>query len=51
MPPAEQRRSRQGRYHLSDPFFRFYFRFNLEDSIACAELAVRQALDGISAKR
>jgi uncharacterized protein len=24
---AEQRRSRQGRYHLSDPFFRFYFRF------------------------
>jgi len=27
VPPAEQRRSRQGRYHLSDPFFRFYFRF------------------------
>ena len=25
--PAEQRRSRQGRYHLSDPFLRFYFRF------------------------
>jgi uncharacterized protein len=24
---AEQRRSRQGRYHLSDPFLRFYFRF------------------------
>lgn len=25
--PGEQQRSRQGRYHLSDPFFRFYFRF------------------------
>ena len=27
MPPAEQRKSRQGRYHLSDAYFRFYFRF------------------------
>ena len=25
--PARQRIARQGRYHLSDPFFRFYFRF------------------------
>src|SRR5215208_5816758 len=25
--PAKQRTSRQGRYHLSDPFMRFYFRF------------------------
>ena len=24
---AKQRKSKQGRYHLSDPFFRFYFRF------------------------
>lgn len=24
---AEQRKSRQGRYHLADPYFRFYFRF------------------------
>ncbi len=24
---AQQRTSKQGRYHLSDPFFRFYFRF------------------------
>ena len=24
---AQQRQSKQGRYHLSDPFFRFYFRF------------------------
>jgi uncharacterized protein len=27
IPPAKQHGSRQGRYHLSDPFFRFYFRF------------------------
>lgn len=27
VPPAKRRRSRQGRYHLQDPFFRFYFRF------------------------
>lgn len=27
VPPAEQRRSRQGRYHISDAYFRFYFRF------------------------
>ncbi len=24
---AQQRKSKKGRYHLSDPFFRFYFRF------------------------
>lgn len=27
IPPARQRISRQGRYHLSDPLLRFYFRF------------------------
>jgi uncharacterized protein len=27
IPPAKQRMSRLGRYHLSDPFMRFYFRF------------------------
>lgn len=27
VPPAKRRRSRRGRYHLQDPFFRFYFRF------------------------
>jgi AAA+ ATPase superfamily predicted ATPase len=27
IPLAKQRISRQGRYHLSDPFLRFYFRF------------------------
>jgi hypothetical protein len=25
--PPQRRQSRQGRYHLSDPYFRFYFRF------------------------
>lgn len=25
--PAQQRRSNRGRYHLNDPYFRFYFRF------------------------
>jgi len=27
IPPGQRRRSRQGRYHISDPYFRFYFRF------------------------
>jgi AAA+ ATPase superfamily predicted ATPase len=27
VPPAERLRSRRGRYHLADPYFRFYFRF------------------------
>jgi len=27
VPPARRRRARCGRYHLSDPYFRFYFRF------------------------
>jgi len=27
IPPVKQRISRQGRYHLSDPFLRFFFRF------------------------
>jgi len=27
IPPARRRLARQGRYHLQDPFFRFYFRF------------------------
>lgn len=29
-------------------YFRFYFGFSLEDSIACAETAIRQSLDGLS---
>ncbi|MBN1887816.1 MAG: ATP-binding protein [Thermoflexales bacterium] len=27
VPPAQRRRARSGRYHLSDPYFRFYFHF------------------------
>lgn len=27
VPPAERRTSRRGRYHLTDAYFRFYFRF------------------------
>ena len=27
VPPKHRRRSRSGRYHLLDPYFRFYFRF------------------------
>lgn len=27
LPPAKRRQSKQGRYHLSDPFHHFYFRF------------------------
>ncbi len=27
VPPAQRRRTRNGRYHLCDPYFRFYFRF------------------------
>jgi AAA+ ATPase superfamily predicted ATPase len=27
VPPAKRRRSRMGRYHIKDPYFRFYFRF------------------------
>jgi len=27
IPPSQRRRSRRGRYHISDPYFRFYFRF------------------------
>jgi DNA-binding transcriptional ArsR family regulator len=29
--PARRRRARSGRYHLSDPYFRFYFRFLAPD--------------------
>jgi hypothetical protein len=31
-------------------YFRFHFGFSLEDSIACAETAVRQALEGLGVK-
>jgi len=36
IPPGQRRRSRRGRYHISDPYFRFYFRFiaPLRDELA-----------------
>ncbi len=38
------------RYYLSATtwhYFRFYFEFSLEDTVACAEAAIRQSLDGL----
>jgi AcrR family transcriptional regulator len=38
------------RYYLSAStwhYYRFYFRFSLEESIACAETAIRQTIDGM----
>jgi AcrR family transcriptional regulator len=38
------------RYYLAAStwfYYRFYFCFSLEDSIACAETAIRQAIDGL----
>jgi AcrR family transcriptional regulator len=32
-------------------YYRFYFRFSLEETIACAESAIRQSLDGLTRKR
>jgi len=31
VPPSKRLKSRQGRYHLADPFLRFYFRFIASD--------------------
>lgn len=39
------------RYYLAASswhYFRFYFGFNLEDSIACAETAIRQSVEGLT---
>jgi AcrR family transcriptional regulator len=41
------------RYYLAAStwhYYRFYFNFSLEDSIACAEAAIRDALAGLGAK-
>jgi AcrR family transcriptional regulator len=32
-------------------YYRFYFRFSLEETIACAESAIRQSLDGLTRNR
>jgi AcrR family transcriptional regulator len=42
------------RYYLSATswhYYRFYFGFSLEDTIACAETAIRQALDALRPRR
>jgi AAA+ ATPase superfamily predicted ATPase len=33
VPPSKRLKSRQGRYHLADPFLRFYFRFIAADRV------------------
>lgn len=42
----ERARSRSGRYHLSDPYFRFYFQF-LEPSLSTSPLNPEQVLEGV----
>jgi AcrR family transcriptional regulator len=53
--PARQRRLAAAniRYYLAASswhYFRFYFGFSLEDTIACAEIAIRQTLEGLTAR-
>jgi AcrR family transcriptional regulator len=39
------------RYYLAATswhYYRFYFGFSLEDTIACAEIAIRQAIEGLT---
>lgn len=43
---AKQLRSRSGRYHLSDPYFRFYFQF-LEPFISSSPLDPDQVIEAI----
>jgi AAA+ ATPase superfamily predicted ATPase len=52
IPPAKRRRARRGRYHLSDPYFRFYFRFlapNQEDLTYHPDLVLPRIRDGLRA--
>lgn len=46
LPPPARRTSRRGRYALTDPYFRFYFRFiaPLHDTVALAPEAVHDQL-------
>jgi AcrR family transcriptional regulator len=53
--PARQRRIAAAniRYYLAASswhYFRFYFGFSLEDTTACAETAIRQSLEGLTAR-
>ena len=45
-PKAERGRSRSGRYHLSDPYFRFYFQF-LEPFIDSSPFEPEQVVEAI----
>src|SRR5689334_18708314 len=41
VPQMQQHRSRMGRYHLSDPFLRFHFRFDVVDRKIVRELIAK----------
>ena len=46
IPPQDRHRSRMGRYHLCDPYFRFYFRF-LAPRMADVTYSPERVLPGI----
>ena len=45
-PKVERSRSRSGRYHLSDPYFRFYFQF-LEPYLSASPFDPDQAIEAV----
>ena len=50
--PAKRRRARRGRYHLSDPYFRFYFHFlapNQDELAYRPELVLPHIREGLRA--
>jgi len=52
IPPAKRRRARTGRYHLCDPYFRFYFRFiapNQDELAYRPELVLHRIWEGLRA--
>ena len=52
MPPNQRRRARSGRYHLLDPYFRFYFRFlapQQDDLVYQPELVLPRIRQGLRA--
>jgi hypothetical protein len=52
VPPARRRRARTGRYHLLDPYFRFYFRFlapHQDDLAYRPELVLPRIREGLRA--
>jgi len=52
VPPAKRRRARTGRYHLCDPYFRFYFRFlapNQDELAYRPELVLPRLQEGLRA--